>query len=117
MTAAALLARNKTRLTGRPVDLFLSFWCPIFPLPSEPRIRWFSGSFRHARQLAEGQKSADVQHFRIALPPPPPANRIGGVGQIPREKCRFVVIEAVIWRRGIPRLDCCPIYRDFEPAP
>src|SRR5260370_35105332 len=69
MTAAALLARNKTRLTGRPVDLFLSFWCPIFPLPSEPRIRWFSGSFRHARQLAEGQKSADVQHFRIALPP------------------------------------------------
>ena len=34
--------------------------------------------------------------------PPPPTKTVGGEGQISREKCRFLVLEAVIWRRGPP---------------
>src|SRR5439155_25801804 len=34
--------------------------------------------------------------------PPPPTQTVGGQGRISREKCRFLVFEAVIWRRGVP---------------
>src|SRR5436190_16823324 len=32
--------------------------------------------------------------------PPPPANRIGGVGSISREKCKFLAVSVRYWRKG-----------------
>src|SRR5438132_12011488 len=39
---------------------------------------------------------------RVFFPPrpPPPANRIGGVGSISREKCKFLAVSVRYWRKG-----------------
>ena len=58
------------------------------------------GAFRQARELADGQKSADVKHNWALPPPPPPTQIIGGEGRNSREIARFFAFRAIIWRRG-----------------
>jgi hypothetical protein len=58
------------------------------------------GAFRQARQLADGQKSADVKH-NWALPPPSANSDNWRRGSnFPRD-CRFFAFRAIIWRKGV----------------
>src|SRR5947208_11710705 len=63
-------------------------------------LRWTGHPFRQGKQLAEGQKSTDVKRLLAAPPPLRQPIRIGGEGQIPREKRVVWLFRSTIWRRG-----------------
>src|SRR5260370_41717203 len=57
------------------------------------------GAFRQARQLADGQKSADVKHNWALQPPSANSDNWRRGSNFPRD-CRFFAFRAIIWRKG-----------------
>ncbi len=73
-------------------------------------------AFRHARQLAEGQKSANVQHFLHCATPLRPPIELAEWVKFPEKNADFWSLRPSFGGGGWPRLDCCPIDGDFEPG-
>src|SRR5439155_14611646 len=62
------------------------------------------GGIPPSQGIGGGPKERGRPAYMSRCHPPPPTNRIGGVGRIPREKCRSCHSTNTIWRRGCRRL-------------
>src|SRR5713101_6356081 len=54
------------------------------------------------RQAMGGRPKKHIpQAFILPATPPPPAKRNGARGSNSREKCRFLPLRTIIWRKGV----------------